>query len=55
MFKRLIYEDAFLVFPFVAFFVTFFVFVYFVLSAWRMKQRQADYFAKLPLDKEESS
>ncbi|MEM1294919.1 MAG: hypothetical protein AAGH89_06105 [Verrucomicrobiota bacterium] len=49
MFHRIDYEQWTSLVPFAAFFVTFGVFVYFVVRAVRLSRKEAEYMAQLPL------
>ncbi len=50
MFKRIAYEDWTSIVPYVAFGCTFFVFLYFLIRAIRMKREERERMGRLPLD-----
>jgi hypothetical protein len=50
MFLRLSLESWHMIIPVIAFFLTFSVFVYFVIRALRMKKPDIDHISHLPLD-----
>jgi len=51
--SRVIHEDWTIVFPIIAFLISFPIFVYIVYRAVRMKKSKAEHAAHLPLQKDE--
>ena len=54
MFQRITFESWHSIIPVVAFFLTFGVFVYFVVRAVRMKKNDVEHISHLPLDDDDS-
>jgi hypothetical protein len=54
MFSRVHYEDWHTVFPIVAFFLTFTVFIYFTVRAMQMRRNKADALSNLPLENDDT-